>query len=149
MHDAATGHSPSVNSKKLHDRRRFDATRPSISYGVSHAPLAGGAPGRTSIISAAAFCRPSADRGDADRVSCWACRESDQARWMGNILSPLAVRLQFWHPIDFERTLPLVGWLVGWRRVLWMIVVLPAIVLGAQHWRERNASDRTLPTTLQ
>ena len=72
----------------------------------------------------------------------------DRARWMGNILNPLAVRLQFWHPDRFlERTLSLVGWLVGWRGcVLWMIVVLPAIVLGAQHWQElsENASDRIL-----
>ena len=72
----------------------------------------------------------------------------DRARWVGNILNPLAVRLRFWHPDRFlERTLPLVGWLVGWRGgVLWMIVVLPAIVLCAQHWQElsENVSDRIL-----
>jgi putative peptide zinc metalloprotease protein len=74
----------------------------------------------------------------------------DRARWMGNILNPLAVRLRFWHPDRFlERTLPLVNWLVGWRGgALWMIVVLPAIVLCAQHWQElsENASDRILAT---
>ena len=72
----------------------------------------------------------------------------DRARWLGNILNPLAVRLRFWHPDRFlERTLPLVNWLVGWRGgVLWMIVVLPAIVLCAQHWQElsENAADRIL-----
>jgi putative peptide zinc metalloprotease protein len=72
----------------------------------------------------------------------------DRARWMGNILNPLAIRLRFWHPDKFlERSLPLVGWLIGWRGgVLWMIVVLPAIVLCAQHWQElsENASDRIL-----
>jgi putative peptide zinc metalloprotease protein len=74
----------------------------------------------------------------------------DRARWLGNILNPLAPRVRFWHPDRFlERTLPLVGWLVGWRGgVLWMIVVLPAIVLCAQHWQElsENASDRILAT---
>ena len=72
----------------------------------------------------------------------------DRARWMGNMLNPLAVRLRFWHPDRFlERTLPLVNWLVGWRGgLLWIIVVLPAVVLCAQHWQElsENASDRIL-----
>jgi putative peptide zinc metalloprotease protein len=74
--------------------------------------------------------------------------KADRARWLGNILNPLAVRLRFWHPDRFlERTLPLVDWLVGWRGgVLWMIVVLPALVLCAQHWQElsENAGDRIL-----
>ena len=36
-------------------------------------------------------------------------------------------------------------WLAG-RLALWMLVVLPAIVLAAQHWQElsANASDRIL-----
>jgi putative peptide zinc metalloprotease protein len=72
----------------------------------------------------------------------------DRARWMGNILNPLAIRLRFWHPDKFlERSLPSVGWLIGWRGgLLWIIVVLPAIVLCAQHWQElsENASDRIL-----
>ena len=72
----------------------------------------------------------------------------DRARWIGNFLNPMAVRVRLWHPDRFfERTLPLVDWLVGWRGgVLWMVVVLPAIVLCAQHWQElsENASDRIL-----
>jgi putative peptide zinc metalloprotease protein len=64
------------------------------------------------------------------------------------MLNPLAVRMRFWHPDNFfERTLPLVGWLIGWRGVtLWLLVVLPALVLAAQHWRElsENASDHIL-----
>ena len=74
----------------------------------------------------------------------------DRARWLGNILNPLTVRVRFWHPDRFlERTLPLVNWLVGWRGVvLWMIVVPPAVVLCAQHWQElsENAADRILAT---
>jgi putative peptide zinc metalloprotease protein len=72
----------------------------------------------------------------------------DRARLLGNMLNPLAVRIRFWHPDHFfERTLPLIGSLVGWRGVtLWLIVVLPAIVLCLQHWQElsENASDRIL-----
>ena len=38
----------------------------------------------------------------------------DRARWLGNFLNPLAVRVRLWHPDRFfERTLPLVDWLVG------------------------------------
>jgi putative peptide zinc metalloprotease protein len=72
----------------------------------------------------------------------------DRAKWLGNVLNPLAVRMRFWHPDKFfERTLPLVNWLVSWRGgALWLTVVLPAIVLTAQHWQElgENASDRIL-----
>jgi hypothetical protein len=56
----------------------------------------------------------------------------DRARWLGNILNPLTVRVRFWHPDRFlERTLPLVNWLVG------SCVVRPALA-GAQ--RERRGS---------
>jgi putative peptide zinc metalloprotease protein len=72
----------------------------------------------------------------------------DRSRWMGNVLNPLAMRIRFWHPDNFfERTLPLVGWSIGWGGViLWLMVVLPAILLGAQHWRElsQNAADHIL-----
>jgi putative peptide zinc metalloprotease protein len=72
----------------------------------------------------------------------------DRSRWLGNVVNPLAIRVRFWHPDKFfERTLPLVQWLVGWRgTVLWLMVVLPAVVLCMQHWPElsENASDRIL-----
>jgi putative peptide zinc metalloprotease protein len=72
----------------------------------------------------------------------------DRSRWLGNVVNPLAMRLRFWHPDKFfERTLPLVNWLVGWQgALLWLVVVMPAIVLALQHWHElsENASDRIL-----
>ena len=68
--------------------------------------------------------------------------------WLNNILNPLALRVRIWHPDDFfERSLPYVNWLIGWWGLaLWMLVVLPAIVLAAQHWPEltANATRRTL-----
>jgi putative peptide zinc metalloprotease protein len=74
--------------------------------------------------------------------------KTDRAKWMGNILNPLALRMRFWHPDKFfERTLPLLNWVFGWPgSILWLSVVLPAIVLTAQHWQELsgNAGDRIL-----
>ena len=49
--------------------------------------------------------------------------------------------------VFFERTRPLATWLFGWPgAVLWLLVVLPAMVLAAQHWQElgASASDRIL-----
>jgi putative peptide zinc metalloprotease protein len=72
----------------------------------------------------------------------------DRAAWLGNFVNPLAIRVRFWHPDKFfERTLPMVNWLFGWRGTLcWIIVVLPAFVLCVQNWQElsENASDRIL-----
>jgi putative peptide zinc metalloprotease protein len=72
----------------------------------------------------------------------------DRSRWLGNVVNPLAIRMRFWHPDKFfERTLPLVNWLVGWQgALLWLFVVAPAMVLALQHWQElsENASDRIL-----
>lgn len=68
--------------------------------------------------------------------------------WLGNVLSPLALRVPFWHPDKFfERTQPLARWLFGLPgALLWLLVVLPALVLAAQHWQELgvDASDRIL-----
>ena len=73
---------------------------------------------------------------------------TERSRWLKNVLNPLALRIPLWHPDTFlERTLPLVKWLFGWRgAVLWLLVVLPAIVLAAQHWQELgdNATQRIL-----
>ena len=71
-----------------------------------------------------------------------------RSRWLGNVLYPLALRIPFWHPDRFfERTRPLAKWLFGSPgAVLWLLVVLPALLLAAQHWQElgANASDRVL-----
>jgi putative peptide zinc metalloprotease protein len=68
--------------------------------------------------------------------------------WLGNVLYPLALRIPFWHPDGFfERTRPFAKWLFGSPgAVLWLLVVLPALLLAAQHWQElgANASDRVL-----
>lgn len=74
--------------------------------------------------------------------------KTDRRQWIGNLANPLALRVRFWHPDRFfDRTAPYVSWLVSWRGfVLWMMVVLPAILLMVQHWRElsENATDRIL-----
>src|SRR5262249_46891402 len=68
--------------------------------------------------------------------------------WLGNVLYPLALRVPLWYPDRFfERTRPLANWLFGLPgALLWLLVVLPALVLAAQHWEElgANASDRIL-----
>jgi putative peptide zinc metalloprotease protein len=72
----------------------------------------------------------------------------DRARWLGNIANPLALRLRFWHPDKFfDRTFPALSWLFGWwGALLWSVVVLPALVLGAQNWQQltANATDKIL-----
>ena len=74
-----------------------------------------------------------------------------RAGWLKNVFNPLALRVRIWHPDDFfERSLPYVKWLIGWRGLaLWMLVVLPAIVLAAQHWRSsrRTRPNARLPPT--
>jgi putative peptide zinc metalloprotease protein len=75
--------------------------------------------------------------------------QSAQRAWLlRNILNPLALRMRLWHPDRFfERTLPTVKWLFGWPGIiLWMVVVLPAMLLAAQHWGElsENAIERIL-----
>ena len=66
----------------------------------------------------------------------------DRARLLGNIANPLAFRLRFWHPDTFfDRTFPLLRWVFSWSgAVLWMLVVVPALVLGAQNWQQLSAS---------
>jgi len=68
--------------------------------------------------------------------------------WLQNVSNPLALRLRLWYPDKFfDRTIPYVRWLIGWPGVaLWLLVVLPAIVLAAQHWYElsANPADRVL-----
>ena len=84
---------------------------------------------------------------DADAQEQRAAR-ARRTGWLGNVLYPLALRVPLWHPDGFfERTRPLARWLFGLPgAVLWLLVVLPALVLAAQHWHElsANASDRIL-----
>ena len=102
------------------------------------------------LLAAAQRCRPVADRRDAGFSRAGRARraEPDDPGGCSNVLNPLALRVPFWHPDNFfERTLPLAKWLFGWPgAVLWLLVVLPALVLAAQHWQElsANASDRIL-----
>lgn len=67
-----------------------------------------------------------------------------------NVFNPLALRLRLWHPDKFfDRTIPYVRWLFGWPgTVIWLLSVVPALLLAAQHWRElsADASDRILAT---
>ncbi|MBR0874891.1 PqqD family peptide modification chaperone [Bradyrhizobium tropiciagri] len=61
--------------------------------------------------------------------------------WLANALYPLAIRVPLWHPDRFfERIQPLARWLFGVPgTLLWLVVVLPALVLAAQHWQELGA----------
>src|SRR5262245_18546225 len=60
----------------------------------------------------------------------------NRSGWWQSALNPLAVRVRIWYQDKFlDRTIPIIGWLFGWPGgVLWLAVVLPAIVLSAQHW---------------
>jgi putative peptide zinc metalloprotease protein len=68
--------------------------------------------------------------------------------WIKNFLNPLALRLRVWHPdAFFEKSLPFVKWFICWQGFLvWLLVVLSAIILAAQHSAELAAdiSKRSL-----
>lgn len=74
----------------------------------------------------------------------------ERSRFWQKVLNPLSVRIPLWNPDTFLRkTLPAVAWLFSWRGLtLWIAAVLPACILGAQHWSELsdNLSDRILAT---
>jgi putative peptide zinc metalloprotease protein len=65
-----------------------------------------------------------------------------------NALNPFAWRMRLWNPDRFlERSAPCVNWLFGWGgALLWVAVVVPAVLLAAQYWRElsENAAERIL-----
>jgi putative peptide zinc metalloprotease protein len=84
------------------------------------------------------------DSGDLEERAARARRSG----WLGNVLYPLALRIPLWHPDGFfERTRPLARWLFGLPGALmWLLAVLPALLLAAQHWQElgADAPDRIL-----
>jgi putative peptide zinc metalloprotease protein len=84
------------------------------------------------------------DSGDLEERAARARRSG----WLGKVLYPLALRIPLWHPDGFfERTRPLARWLFGLPGALmWLLAVLPALLLAAQHWQElgADASDRIL-----
>ena len=71
-------------------------------------------------------------------------RHAKQARQrlLQNVLNPMAVRFRLWNPDRFlTRLLPWVGPLFGrWGLVLWLVLMLPALELVAQHWGELTAN---------
>jgi putative peptide zinc metalloprotease protein len=73
---------------------------------------------------------------------------SRRSRWLTNVLYPMALRIPLWQPDRFfERTGPVARRLFGWPAVIvWVLVVVPAMLLAAQHWEElgAHASDRIL-----
>jgi putative peptide zinc metalloprotease protein len=73
---------------------------------------------------------------------------SRRSRWLTNVLYPMALRIPLWQPDRFfEHTGPLARRLFGWPGIIvWVLVVVPAMLLAAQHWEElgAHASDRIL-----
>jgi putative peptide zinc metalloprotease protein len=66
--------------------------------------------------------------------------------WLQNLKSPLSVRLPL---VDPDRFLTRTAWLVRplfnwWGLVLWLALVVPAVLIAAEHWTEltRNLADR-------
>jgi putative peptide zinc metalloprotease protein len=69
-------------------------------------------------------------------------------KWLSGLLNPMSVRVPLWDPDLFlSRTL---RWLQPWfgraGAALWLLLVLPALALAAQHWTElsSNLADRLL-----
>lgn len=71
--------------------------------------------------------------------------------WLNNVLYPLALRIPFWHPDKFfDRTRPFARRLFSLPgAIFWLLTVVPALLLAAQHWEElsADASDRVLIAT--
>lgn len=67
------------------------------------------------------------------------------------LLNPMSLKFPLVNPDRFlARCLPVVGWCFGRTgAVMWLVVVLPALVLAAQHWGglTHNLSDRVLSTS--
>jgi putative peptide zinc metalloprotease protein len=74
--------------------------------------------------------------------------KQERARFMRFLLNPLSIRIPLIDPDRFLTSSlrfvqPLFGWLGA---VLWLAIMLPALVLAAQHWTELsvNVGDRIL-----
>ena len=67
-----------------------------------------------------------------------------------NVFNPLALRFRLWHPDKFfDRSIDYVRWIFGWPGiVIWLLTVMVAVLLAAQHWNElsADAADRILAT---
>jgi putative peptide zinc metalloprotease protein len=75
--------------------------------------------------------------------------KANRSKLLQWLMNPLAMRIPLVDPNDFlTRTLPLARPLIGrLGGILWLAVVLPALVLAAEHWPEltENVGDRVLP----
>ncbi|MFO1098476.1 MAG: peptidase M50 [Xanthobacteraceae bacterium] len=70
-----------------------------------------------------------------------------RTRWVEKLFNPLALRMRLWNPDKFLERTSVVTNCFGWSGLLlWVIVVLPAVVLGLQHWSELSdiTADRIL-----
>ena len=66
----------------------------------------------------------------------------ERSRLLRGLLNPMALRFRLWDPdASLTRALPFVGPCFGWfGALLWLAVVVPALVLAAQHWPELTAN---------
>lgn len=75
-------------------------------------------------------------------------RKQMRPKWVAGLLNPTSVRIPLWDPDPFlERTMRWIRPLLGVTGLaLWLLIVLPALFLAAQHWPELtgNLSDRLL-----
>jgi len=78
-------------------------------------------------------------------------RKRRHMKWKQWLLNPMSLRIPVIDPDAFlTRWVGHLAWLFNRRgALLWLVVVLPAVVLAAQHWREltENLSDQVLSAT--
>lgn len=75
-------------------------------------------------------------------------RKRRHMKWKQWLLNPMSLRIPLIDPDAFlTRWVEYLAWLFSPRgALLWLVVVIPAVALAAQHWREltENLSDRVL-----
>jgi putative peptide zinc metalloprotease protein len=78
-------------------------------------------------------------------------RKRRNMKWKQWLLNPLSLRIPLIDPDAFlTRWAERLAWIFSRRgALLWLVVVIPAVALAAQHWREltENLSDRMLATS--